>query len=151
MIDAILALWIGFEAYRRKLWRLICVGVLVILYEAADAGIIRVTEWVSMEGILKRLILLALLVVMFLAWRKKQVKLSALIACAVTNFSKVVWSMVFSTTIKNLFAMEDAGPADVAVLAAKQAVFNLVTCVSLLVMLVLILVNLRKLPLEKDC
>ena len=49
MIDAILALWIGFEAYRRKCWRLMPISVLVLLYEAADVGWIRVSELIDLN------------------------------------------------------------------------------------------------------
>ena len=67
MIDAILALWIGYEAYRRKFWHLMPVSLLVLLYEAADIGWIRVSEFISMEGTIKKLFLFQLVFFVFLA------------------------------------------------------------------------------------
>ena len=149
MIFLILAIWLGVEAYRRRLWRLIPVSILFILYEAADSGILRVTKLISMEGMLKRLILWILLIFIFLAWRKKQVKLSVLIVSVLQTVSSIVWKIVFSSYRKYLLQLEDVGPSDLAGLFAASTAFNLVTGVWVLVMLVLLLVQVRKLPLPE--
>ena len=151
MIDALLALWIGFEAYRRKCWHLFPVSVLVLLYEAADIGWIRVSEFISMEGTIKKLFLFLLVFFIFLAWRKKQVKLSAVIAIALTLISRLAWGKVFDRYIE---AIQQPEADYVGILAQGAAVkigFGALTSVMLLVTMVLILVSLRKRPLEKDC
>lgn len=151
MIDAILALWIGVEAYRRKCWRLMPISVLVLLYEAADVGWIRVSEIISMEGTIKKLILFLLVFVVFLAWHKHQVKLPAMITCALALVSRLAWGSVFDRYIEAIQQPEADYLGIVAQGAAVKIGFGALTGLMLLVMLVLILVNLRKLPLEKDC
>ena len=151
MIDAILALWIGVEAYRRKCWRVIPVSGLVLLYEAADVGWIRVSELISMEGTIKKLILFLLVFVVFLAWRRHQVKISAMAACVLALVSRLAWGPVFD---HYLDAVKQPDADYVGILAQGAAVkigFGALTGVMLLVMQILILVNLCKLPLEKDC
>ena len=151
MIDAILALWIGVEAYRRKCWRVIPVSVLVLLYEAADIGWIRVSEFISMEGTIKKLFLFLLVFFVFLAWRKKQVKVSAMIACALALVSRLAWGHVFDSYLEAIQQPEADSLGILAQGAAVRIGFGALTGVMLLVMQILILVNLRKLPLEKDC
>ena len=151
MINAILALWIGFEAYRRKCWRLMPISVLVLLYEAADMGWIRVSELISMEGTIKKLLLFLLVFFVFLAWRKHQAKLSAMITCVLALISRLAWGPVFDHYLE---AVKQPEADYVGILAQGAAVkigFGALTGLMLLVTLVLILVNLRKLPLEKDC
>ena len=151
MIDAILALWIGYEAYRRKFWHLMPVSALVLLYEAADVGWIRVSEIISMESTIKKLLLFLLVFVVFLAWRRHQVKISAMAACVLALVSRLAWGHVFDSYLEAIQQPE----ADYVGILAQGAVvkigFGALTGLMLLVMLVLILVNLRKLPLEKDC
>ena len=151
MIDAILAIWIGFEAYRRKCWRLMPISVLVLLYEAADIGWIRVSEFISMEGTIKKLFLFLLVFFVFLAWRKKQVKVSAMIACALALVSRLAWGPVFDHYLEAVKQPEADYVGILAQGAAVKIAFGALTDLMLLVMLVLILVNLRKVPLEKDC
>ena len=151
MIDAILALWIGVEAYRRKCWRVIPISVLVLLYEAADVGWIRVSELISMEGTIKKLILFLLVFVVFLAWRRHQVKISAMAACVLALVSRLAWGHVFDSYLE---AIQQPDADYLGILAQGAAVkigFGALTGVMLLVTMVLILVSLRKLPLEKDC
>ena len=151
MIDAILAIWIGFEAYRRKCWRLMPISVLVLLYEAADIGWIRVSEFISMEGTIKKLFLFLLVFFVFLAWRKKQVKVSAMIACALALVSRLAWGHVFDSYLE---AIQQPDADYLGILAQGAAVkigFGALSGLMLLVMQILILVNLRKLPLEKNC
>ena len=151
MINASLALWIGIEAGRRKLWRVIPVSVLILLYEAADVGWLRVSELVSMEGTIKKLILFLLVFFVFLAWRKKQVKVSAMIACALSLVSRLAWGKMFDRYIE---AIQQPEADYVGILAQGAAVkigFGALTDIMLLVTLVLILVSLRKIPLKKDC
>ena len=149
MIDAILALWVGYEAYRRKFWHLMPVSLLVLLYEAADIGWIRVSEFISMEGTIKKLFLLVFFV--FLAWRKKQVKLSAVIAISLTLVSRLVWGKVFDRYVQAIQRPEADYVGILAQGAAVKIGFGALTSVMLLVTMVLILVSLRKRPLEKDC
>ena len=151
MIDAILALWIGYEAYRRKFWHLMPVSLLVLLYEAADIGWIRVSEFISMEGTIKKLFLFQLVFFVFLAWRKKQVKVSAMIACALALVSRLAWGHVFDSYLEAIQQPEADYLGILAQGAAVRIGFGALTGVMLLVMQILILVNLRKLPLEKDC
>ena len=151
MIDAILALWIGYEAYRRKFWHLMPVSALVLLYEAADVGWIRVSELISMEGTIKKLILFLLVFVVFLAWRRHQVKISAMATCALALVSRLTWGHVFDSYLE---AIQQPDADYLGILAQGAAVkigFGALTGLMLFVMLVLILVSLRKLPLEKDC
>lgn len=151
MIDAILALWIGYEAYRRKFWHLMPVSALVLLYEAADVGWIRVSELISMEGTIKKLILFLLVFVVFLAWRKKQVKASAMATCALALVSRLAWGHVFDSYLE---AIQQPDADYLGILAQGAAVkigFGALTGLMLVVMLVLILVSLRKIPLKKDC
>lgn len=151
MIDAILALWIGYEAYRRKFWHLMPVSALVLLYEAADMGWIRVSEIISMEGTIKKLLLFLLVLFVFLAWRKKQVKASAMATCALALVSRLAWGPVFD---HYLDAVKQPDADYLGIFAQGAAVkigFGALTGLMLFVMLVLILVNLRKIPLEKDC
>ena len=49
------------------------------LYWAADAGFLRLSEFLSMAGTIKRLILVVLTVLLFRMWRKKQANTAALI------------------------------------------------------------------------
>ena len=151
MIDAILALWIGVEAYRRKCWRVIPVSVFVLLYEAADVGWIRVSELISMEGTIKKLILFLLVFVVFLAWRRHQVKISAMAACVLALVSRLAWGHVFDSYLEAIQQPEADYLGILAQGAAVKIGFGALTGVMLLVMQILILVNLRKLPLEKDC
>ena len=151
MIDAILALWIGYEAYRRKFWHLMPVSLLVLLYEAADIGWIRVSEFISMEGTIKKLFLFLLVFFVFLAWRKKQVKVSAMIACALALVSRLAWGHVFDSYLEAIQQPEADYLGIIAQGTAVKIGFGALTGVMLLVMQILILVNLRKLPLEKDC
>ena len=151
MIDALLALWVGYEAHRRRFWRLMPVSLLVLLYEAADVGWIRVSELVSMEGTIKKLILFLLVFFVFLAWRKKQVKVSAMITCALALISRLAWGKMFDRYIE---AIQQPEADYVGILAQGAAVkigFGALTDIMLLVTLVLILVSLRKIPLKKDC
>ena len=151
MIDAILALWIGFEAYRRKCWHLMPVSVLVLLYEAADVGWIRVSELISMEGTIKKLILFLLVFFVFLAWRKHQVKVAAMITCMLALVSRLAWGPVFD---HYLDAVKQPDADYVGILAQGAVVkigFGALTGLMLLVTLVLILIQVRKIPLEKDC
>ena len=151
MIDAILALWIGYEAYRRKCWHLMPVSVLVLLYEAADVGWIRVSELISMEGAIKKLLLFLLVFFVFLAWRKHQVKISAMTACVLALVSRLAWGPVFDHYLE---AVKQPDADYVGILAQGAAVkmgFGALTGLMLLVMLALIIVNLRRIPLEKDC
>ena len=60
MLKLILTAWILVEALRRKSYRWILVCVLMVLYWAADAGFLRLSEFISMAGTIKRLILLVL-------------------------------------------------------------------------------------------
>ena len=146
MIDAILALWIGFEAYRRKFWWVIPVSVLVLLYEAADVGWIRVSKWITMEGTIKKLILFILIIFMFLAWRKKQVWISSLILSAVSFGVCLVRSPVTGSFLEALQQPE----ADYLGLAARWLatglVFNALTGLLLIGMLVLILLAVLEQP-----
>ena len=151
MIDAILALWNGYEAYRRKFWHLMPVSLLVLLYEAADIGWIRVSEFISMAGTIKKLFLFLLVFFVFLAWRKKQVKVSAMIACALALVSRLAWGHVFDSYLEAIQQPEADYLGILAQGAAVRIGFGALTGVMLLVMQILILVNLRKLPLEKDC
>ena len=151
MIDALLALWVGYEAYRRKFWRLMPVSLLVLLYEAADVGWIRVSEFISMEGTIKKLFLFQLVFFVFLAWRKKQVKLSAVIAISLTLVSRLVWGKVFDRYVQAIQRPEADYVGILAQGAAVKIGFGALTSVMLLVTMVLILVSLRKRPLEKDC
>ena len=151
MIDAILALWNGYEAYRRKFWHLMPVSLLVLLYEAADIGWIRVSEFISMEGTIKKLFLFLLVFFVFLAWRKKQVKVSAMIACALALVSRLAWGHVFDSYLEAIQQPEADYLGILAQGAAVRIGFGALTGLMLLVMQILILVNLRKLPLEKDC
>ena len=151
MIDAILALWIGYEAYRRKFWHLMPVSLLVLLYEAADIGWIRVSEFISMEGTIKKLFLFLLVFFVFLSWRKKQVKVSAMIACALALGSRLAWGHVFDSYLEAIQQPEADYLGILAQGAAVKIGFGALTGVMLLVMQILILVNLRKLPLGKDC
>ena len=151
MIDAILALWVGYEAYRRKFWHLMPVSLLLLLYEAADIGWIRVSEFISMEGTIKKLFLFLLVFFVFLAWRKKQVKVSAMIACALALVSRLAWGHVFDSYLE---AIQQPDADYLGILAQGAAVkigFGALSGLMLLVMQILILVNLRKLPLEKNC
>ena len=151
MIDAILALWVGYEAYRRKFWHLMPVSLLVLLYEAADVGWIRVSDFISMEGTIKKFILFLLVFFVFMAWRKKQAKISAMITCALTLVSRLAWGKMFDRYIE---AIQQPEADYVGILAQGAAVkigFSALTSVMLLVTMVLILVNLRKIPLKKDC
>ena len=151
MIDAILALWIGFEAYRRKFWWVIPVSVLVLLYEAADVGWIRVSELISMEGTIKKLILFLLVFFVFLAWRKKQAKVSSLIVCILALASRLAWGQMFE---RYLTAIQQPEANYLGILAQGAAVkigLGALTGVMLLVMLVLMLVQVRKGPLPQDC
>ena len=151
MSGAILALWMGFEAYRRKCWRLIPVCVLVLLYEAADVGWIRVSDLISMEGTIKKLILFCLVFALFLAWRKKQVKISAMITCVLALVSRLAWGPVFD---RYLEAIQEPNADYLGILAQGAAVkvgLGALTSVMLIVTQILILVNLRKRPLETNC
>lgn len=151
MIDALLAFWVGYEAHRRRFWRLMPVSLLVLLYEAADVGWIRVSELVSMEGTIKKLILFLLVFFVILAWRKKQVKVSAMITCALALISRLAWGKMFDRYIE---AIQQPEADYVGILAQGAAVkigFGALTDIMLLVTLVLILVSLRKIPLKKDC
>ena len=151
MVDAILAIWIGFEAHRRKCWRVIPVSVLVLLYEAADVGWIRVSEIISMEGTIKKLLLFLLVFFVFLAWRKKQVNASAMATCALALVSRLAWGHVFDSYLEAIQQPEADYLGILAQGAAVKIGFGALTGVMLLVTMVLILVSLRKLPLEKDC
>ena len=76
---------------------------------------------------------------------------SALVTCALALTSRLAWSPVFD---RYLDAIRQPDANYVGILAQGAAVkiaFGALTGLMLLVMLVLILVNLRKLPLEKDC
>ena len=151
MINAILALWIGYEAHRRRFWRLMPISVLVLLYEAADIGWIRVSDFISMEGTIKKLILFLLVFFVILAWRKKRVKICAMITCTLALVSRMAWGKMFERYIE---AIQQPEADYVGILAQGAAVkigFGALTGIMLLVTLVLILVNLRKIPLEKDC
>ena len=151
MINALLALWIGFEAWRRKCWRLIPVSVLVLLYEAADVGWIRVSEFISMEGTIKKFLLFLLVFVVFLAWRKKQVKVSAFITCALALASRLAWSPVFDRYLEAIRQPDANYVGILAQGAAVKAALGALTGVMLLVTLILMLVQVRKIPLESDC
>ena len=127
------------------------ISVLVLLYEAADMGWIRVSELISMEGPIKKLILFLLVFFVFLAWRKHQVKVSALITCVLALVSRLAWGQVFDHYLEAVKQPEADYVGILAQGAAVKIAFGALTGMMLLVMLVLILVNLRKLPLEKDC
>ena len=127
------------------------VSLLVLLYEAADIGWIRVSEFISMEGTIKKLFLFLLVFFVFLAWRKKQVKVSAMIACALALVSRLAWGHVFDSYLEAIQQPEADYLGILAQGAAVRIGFGALTGVMLLVMQILILVNLRKLPLEKDC
>ena len=94
MLKLILTVWILVEAIRRKCYRWIPVCVLMALYWAADAGFLRLSEFISMAGTIKRLILLVLTVLMFLLWRKKQASGAALIFCVLAVLSRFGWKMI---------------------------------------------------------
>ena len=127
------------------------ISVLVLLYEAADMGWIRVSELISMEGPIKKLILFLLVFFVFLAWRKHQVKVSAMITCVLALVSRLAWGPVFDHYLE---AVKQPDADYVGILAQGAAVkigFGALTDIMLLVTLVLILVSLRKIPLKKDC
>ena len=151
MINALLALWIGFEAWRRKCWRLLPVSVLVLLYEAADVGWIRVSEFISMEGTIKKFLLFILVFVVYLAWRKKQVNISSMITCALALASRLAWSPVFDSYLEAIQQPEANYVGSLAQGAAVKVAFGAVTGVMLLITLILMLVQVRKMPLESDC
>ena len=150
-MDAILAVWIIVESIRRKCCRLLPVGALVLLYEAADIGWIRVSEIISMEGTIKKLILFLLVCFIFLAWRKQQVNVSAVIACALALLSRLAWGTVFDHYLEAIQQPEANYVGIIAQGAAVKIGFGALTGAMLLVMQILILVNLRKIPMEKDC
>ena len=151
MINALLALWIGFEAWRRKCWHLLPVSVLVLLYEAADVGWIRVSEFISMEGTIKKVLLFILVFLVFLAWRKKQVKISAVITCALALASRLAWSPVFDSYLEAIRQPEADYVGILAQGAAVKVALGAVTGAMLLTTLILMLVQVRKMPLESDC
>lgn len=151
MIDAILAVWIGFEAYRRKFWRLLPVCVLVLLYEAADVGWIRVSELISMEGTIKKLILLFLVVFVFMAWRKGQAKLPAVLTCALAYLTRLAWKPVRGHYLDAVQQPEAEYVGLAAGFTAWKLAFDAAVGILLIVTLVLLLRSVRKVPLERDC
>lgn len=146
MINAGLSIWIGVEAWRRKCWHLMPICVLMLLYEATDVGWIRVSKWITMEGTIKKLILFILIIFMFLAWRKKQVWISSLILSAVSFGVCLVRSPVTGSFLEALQQPE----ADYVGLAARWLatglVFNALTGLLLIGMLVLILLAVLEQP-----
>lgn len=151
MINALLSVWILIEAIRRRCHRLIPVSVLVLLYEGADVGWIRVSELISMEGTIKKMILFLLVLFVFLAWRKKQVKLSAMAACGLALGGRLAWGPVFDRYLEALQQPDANYVGLVAQGAAVKILFGAATDAMLIVMLVLILVTVRKVPLESNC
>ena len=149
MVDAILAVWLIVEAIRRECRRLIPVGVLVLLYEATDVGWIRLSEIISMEGSIKKLILLILAVFLVFAWRKGEVKISALVTGFLALASRLLWSPVFD---RYLDAVQKPD-ANYLVLIVQglttKVIFNAVTGVMLFLMLALLLRGLLKLPVAE--
>ena len=151
MINVILTVWILVEAVRRKCHRLIPVSVLVLLYEAADVGWIKVSEILTMEGTIKKLILMALVVFVFLAWRRKQAPLPALFASLLALGGRLVWKPVLGGYLDALQEPEAAFGALIAQGAIVKIVLNGVTGLMLLLMLIVTLVSVRKAPPESNC
>ena len=144
MLKLILTVWILVEAVRRKCYRWIPVCVLMVLYWAAEAGFLRLSEYISMAGTIKRLILLVLTIVIFLMWRKKQANGAALIFCMLAVLSRFVWKMIAN---RYLDAMLEPN-ADYLTLAitgaASMGVFNVLTDALLLASQVMILRKLLR-------
>ena len=151
MINAVLALWILVEALRRRFRRLIPVSVLVLLYEAADVGWLRASEYLTMEGTIKKLILMALVVFVFLAWRGRQAKLSAVITSLLALGSRMAWEPVRSGLLDALQQPEAEHVALLAQGAVLKAVLSGLTSAMLLAMLVMLLVSVRRMPLKSNC
>ena len=144
MLKLILTIWILVEAIRRKCYRWLPVCVLMALYWAADAGFLRFSEFLSMAGTIKRLILLVLTVLLFLLWRKKEANGAALIFCLLAVLSRFVWKMIANRYLDAML-QPDANYLTLAITgAASMGVFNVVTDVLLLAAQVMILRKLLR-------
>ena len=144
MLKLILTVWILVEAVRRKCYRWIPVCVLMVLYWAAEAGFLRLSEYISMAGTIKRLILLVLTIVIFLMWRKKQADGTALMFCALAVFSRFVWKMIANRYLDAMLE-PDADYLTLAITgAASMGVFNVLTDALLLASQVMILRKLLR-------
>ena len=144
MLKLILTVWILVEAIRRKYCRWIPVCVLMALYWAADAGFLRLSEFLSMAGTIKRLILLVLTVLLFLLWRKKEANGAALIFCLLAVLSRFVWKMIANRYLDAML-QPDANYLTLAITgAASMGVFNVVTDVLLLAAQVMIIRKLLR-------
>ena len=149
MLDGILAVWIIVEAARRKCHWLIPVSVLSILYEAADIGWIRVSEIISMEGTIKKVFLMILVVFLILAWRKKELKLSVVATGILAFLTRLVWSPVLDRYLEAIQRPEANYLALIAQGLTTKVLLNALTEIILFVMLALILRGLLKMPLAK--
>ena len=150
MLDGLLAVWIIVEAARRKCRWVIPIGVLTLFYEAADLGWIRVSELISMEGTIKKLILVILAVFLFLAWRKKQLNLSAMVTGFLALMSRLAWSPVFDRYLDAIQKPEANYLALIAQGLTTKILFNVLTEIILFVMLALVLRGLLKMPLVQN-
>ena len=144
MLKLILTVWILVEALRRKSYRWLPVCVLMALYWAADAGFLRLSELISMAGTIKRLILLALTVLMFLLWRKKQASGAALIFCVLAVLSRFGWKMIANRYLDAMLQPDADYLTLAATGAAAMGVFNVLTDVLLLAAQVVILRKLLR-------
>ena len=149
MLDGILAVWIIVEAARRKCHRLIPVSVLLLLYEAADIGWIRVSEIISMEGTIKKVLLVLIVVFLILAWRKKELKFSVVATGALAFLTRLVWSPVLDRYLEAIQRPEANYLALIAQGLTTKVLLNALTEIILFVMLALILRGLLKMPLTQ--
>ena len=144
MLKLILTAWILVEALRRKSYRWIPVCVLMVLYWAADAGFLRLSEYISMAGTIKRLILLVLTVLLFRMWRKKHTSGAALIFCILAVLSRFGWKVIANRYLDAML-LPDADYLTLAATgAAAMGVFNVLTDVLLLAAQVVILRKLLR-------
>ena len=150
MLDGILAVWIIVEASRRKCHWLIPVSVLSLLYEAADIGWLRVSDLVSMEGTIKKLLLLILVAFLILAWRKKEVKFSVVATGVLAFLTRLVWSPVLDRYLEAIQRPEANYLALIAQGLTTKVLLNALTEIILFVMLAIILQGLLKMPLAQN-
>lgn len=144
MLKLILTAWILVEALRRKCYRWIPVCVLMALYWAADAGFLRLSEFLSMAGTIKRLILLVLAVLLFLLWRKKQANTAALMFCVLAVLSRFGWKMIANRYLDAMLEPNVDYLTLAATGAAAMGVFNVLTDVLVLAAQVVILRKLLR-------
>ena len=144
MLKLILTVWILVEAVRRKCYRWIPVCVRMVLYWAADAGFLRLSEYLSMAGTIKRLILLVLTIVIFLMWRKKQANGAALIFCVLAVLSRFGWKVIANCYLDAMLQPDANYLTLAATGAAAMGVFNVLTDVLLLAAQVAILRKLLR-------